>query len=182
MPPSASKKACLCCTGNEILMRQGVSIAGNELHSELAVVTGAVEAMVVDVQCIYPALAELSRCFHTKFISTSDQARFPGAIHIQFEEAKAKEVAEKIIELAIENFPHRDKDRVKIPDVREEAIDYFAVLWRGISGPSSRNLSGGGLFSDMKQGKEVKIYIDGRQYTARVGRPLLWPRKGKSKS
>ncbi len=116
----------LCCTGNEILMRQGISIAGNELHSELAVVTGAVEAMVVDVQCIYPALAELSRCFHTKFISTSDQARFPGAIHIQFEEARAKEVAEQIINLAIENFPNRDKERVKIPNIREEAVVGFS--------------------------------------------------------
>jgi len=89
-------------------MRQGVPIAGNELHQELAVMTGAVEAVVVDVQCIYPALADLSKCFHTKFITTSDQAKFPGAIHIQFEEDHANTIAEKIINLAIEAFPYRN--------------------------------------------------------------------------
>ena len=50
----------LCCTGNEVLMRHGVPIAGNFLQQELAIITGAVEAMIVDVQCIFPALPELA--------------------------------------------------------------------------------------------------------------------------
>ncbi|HTY81826.1 MAG TPA: hypothetical protein VMB24_03505, partial [Dehalococcoidales bacterium] len=41
----------ICCTANEILMRHGVPLAGNFLQQELALVTGAVDAMVVDVQC-----------------------------------------------------------------------------------------------------------------------------------
>src|SRR5512136_166742 len=41
----------ICCTANEILMRQGIPAAGNFLHQELAILTGAVEDMVVDVQC-----------------------------------------------------------------------------------------------------------------------------------
>ena len=45
----------MCCTGNEILMRHGVPIAGNFLQQELAIITGAVEAMVADVQCIMPS-------------------------------------------------------------------------------------------------------------------------------
>ena len=117
----------MCCTGNEILMRHNVPIAGNELHQELAVITGAVEAMIVDVQCIFPALANLSKCFHTKFISTSDQAAFPGAMHIQFEEEDANEIAEKIIRIAIDNFPNRDKNKVNIPEDKNEAIVGFSV-------------------------------------------------------
>ncbi len=117
----------LCCTGNEILMRQGVPVAGNELHSELVLTTGAVEAMVVDVQCIYPALPELARCFHTKFISTSEQARFPGAIHLEFHEDRAEEVAREIVLLAVENFKSRDQARVEIPDIAEEALVGFSV-------------------------------------------------------
>ena len=117
----------LCCTGNEILMRQGVPVAGNELHSELVLTTGAVEAMVVDVQCIYPSLPQLAKCFHTKFISTSDQARFPGGVHIQFFEEKAEEIARKIVTLAIDNFLHRDPKKVHIPQEKEKARVGFSV-------------------------------------------------------
>jgi len=74
----------MCCTGNEVLMRHGVPVAGNFLQQELAVATGAVEAMVVDIQCIMPALGALAGCFHTKFISTSPKAKFPGATHMEF--------------------------------------------------------------------------------------------------
>ena len=117
----------LCCTGNEILMRQGVPVAGNELHSELVLTTGVVEAMVVDVQCIYPALPHLAKCFHTKFISTSDQARFPGGIHIQFIEERADEIARQIVNLAVDNFLYRDEAKVHIPGVKEKARVGFSV-------------------------------------------------------
>ncbi len=117
----------MCCTGNEILMRHNVPIAGNELHQELAVITGAVDAMIVDVQCIFPALSNLVKCFHTKFISTSDQAMFPGAEHIQFEEDKANEIAEKIIKIAIDNFKNRDNSKVNIPNIKNSAIVGFSV-------------------------------------------------------
>ncbi|WP_457571638.1 anaerobic carbon-monoxide dehydrogenase catalytic subunit [Desulfovulcanus sp.] len=117
----------MCCTGNELLMRQGVPVAGNELHQELAVMTGAVEAVVVDVQCIFPALGRLVECFHTKFISTSEQAKFPGSLHIQFEESKATQVAKQIVKIAIEAFPQRDKDKVFIPRYKSEAIVGFTT-------------------------------------------------------
>ena len=117
----------MCCTGNEVLMRQGIPVAGNELHQELAIMTGAVEAIVVDVQCIYPSLGKLSECFHTKFISTSDQAHFPGALHIQFKEHIANEVAEKIITLAIDNYLSRNRHKVYIPHVKAKATVGFSV-------------------------------------------------------
>ena len=117
----------LCCTGNEVLLRQGVGMAGNESHSELAIMTGAVDAMVVDVQCIYPALADLASCFHTKFITTSEQAKIPGALHIQFEEHEADAIATRIIKTAIDAFPNRNKARVYIPQHTSTAIVGFTV-------------------------------------------------------
>jgi carbon-monoxide dehydrogenase catalytic subunit len=117
----------LCCTGNEVLLRQGVGIAGNEGHSELAIMTGAVDAMVVDVQCIFPALADLCSCYHTRFITTSEQAKIPGATHIQFDEHQANDIASKIIKTAIEAFPNRNKAKVYIPKHTANAIVGFSV-------------------------------------------------------
>jgi len=117
----------ICCTGNEVLMRHGIPIAGNFLHQELAVITGAVEAVVVDVQCIFPALADLSACYHTKFISTSPKAKFPGAVHMEFHEETAYETARAIVRAAVENYPNRNRARVFIPDVKSEAMVGFSV-------------------------------------------------------
>jgi len=117
----------ICCTGNEVLMRHGIPIAGNFLHQELAVMTGAVEAIVVDVQCIFPALADLSACYHTKFISTSPKAKFPGAVHMEFHEETAYETARAIVRAAVENYPNRNRARVFIPDVKSECVVGFSV-------------------------------------------------------
>ena len=76
-------------------MRYGIPPAGNFLHQELAVLTGAVEAMVVDVQCIMQALAPLSQRFHTKLITTSPKAKIPGAEHVEFDEVRALETARR---------------------------------------------------------------------------------------
>lgn len=117
----------ICCTGNEVLMRHGIPIAGNFLHQELAVMTGAVEAVVVDVQCIFPVLADLSACYHTKFISTSPKAKFPGAVHMEFHEETAYETARAIVRAAVENYPNRNRGRVFIPDVKSECVVGFSV-------------------------------------------------------
>jgi carbon-monoxide dehydrogenase catalytic subunit len=108
----------ICCTANEILMRHGVPIAGNFLMQELAILTGAVEAMVVDVQCIMPGLSQITRCYHTKLITTSDKAHFPDAdvLHVEFDEHHAYETAKKIVRIAIENYGNRAKAQVRIPE------------------------------------------------------------------
>jgi len=138
----------MCCTANEILMRHGIPIAGNFLQQELAIMTGAVEAMIVDVQCIMPALGALAKCFHTKFISTSPKARFPFAEHIEFEEEKAYAISKKILKKAIENFPNRKKERVIIPGetsglvagfTSESVYDFLGGHYR----PSYRPLNDG---------------------------------------
>jgi carbon-monoxide dehydrogenase catalytic subunit len=117
----------ICCTGNETLMRHGTPIAGNFLQQELAVITGAVEAMVVDVQCVMPALGELTGCYHTKFISTSPKADFPNTLRMEFHEDRAYETAKEIVRTAVENFPNRNQEKVNIPEEKQECMVGFSA-------------------------------------------------------
>jgi carbon-monoxide dehydrogenase catalytic subunit len=114
----------ICCTANEILMRQGIPAAGNFLQQELAILTGAVEAMVVDVQCIMQALVGLAENFHTEIITTSHKAKIKGATHMQFDEHKALTIAKDILRHAIDNFKNRGK--VQIPDHRTDLVPGFS--------------------------------------------------------
>ncbi|MEW6593892.1 MAG: anaerobic carbon-monoxide dehydrogenase catalytic subunit [Thermodesulfobacteriota bacterium] len=97
----------VCCTGNEILMRRGIPVAAGFVQQEIALATGAVEAMVVDVQCIMPSVSEVAKNFHTDIITTNYRAMLPGGVHIQFEEEAALESAKKILTQAIKNFKKR---------------------------------------------------------------------------
>ena len=115
----------MCCTANEILMRHGVAIAGNFLQQELALVTGAVEAMVVDVQCIMQSIQTVAECYHTKIITTAAKAKIPGATHIEFNEHDALKSAREIVRTAIENFPNR-KGNILIPDSQVDQIAGFS--------------------------------------------------------
>jgi len=117
----------ICCTGNEVLMRQGVPIANNYLGQELAIVTGAVDAMVVDAQCIMPSLSRVADCYHTKIFTTSPIVKMPGAEHVEFSIEEADEKAEEIVKKAIENFGRREKGKVDIPDIRSQVIAGFSV-------------------------------------------------------
>ncbi|KJS16061.1 MAG: carbon monoxide dehydrogenase [Peptococcaceae bacterium BRH_c4b] len=117
----------MCCTGNEILMRHGVPVAGNFLQQELAIVTGAVDAIIVDIQCIMPSLPQVASCYHTKIISTSPKAKFPGAEHISFDEHNAMNTARKIVRLAVENYSNRSPEKVSIPSDQMEYMAGFSV-------------------------------------------------------
>jgi anaerobic carbon-monoxide dehydrogenase catalytic subunit len=114
----------ICCTANEILMRQGVPAAGNFLHQELAILTGSVEAMVVDVQCIMQALVDLAGNFHTHIITTSPKVRLKGAMHIEFNEHKALTIAKEILRKAIDNYKNRGA--TQIPQVLENLVPGFS--------------------------------------------------------
>lgn len=116
----------MCCTANEILMRHGVPIAGNYLQQELAIVTGAVDAMVVDVQCIMQGIQQVASCFHTKVITTDDRAKITGAEYIHFDDKNAKESAKVIVRAAIDNFPNRRPERVLIPQVKSPLVAGFS--------------------------------------------------------
>ncbi len=126
----------MCCTSNEVLMRYGVPVAGNFLQQELAVLTGAVEAMVVDVQCIMSSLPDIAECFHTEVISTSPLAHFAKAKHVELDMTDPRAAAREIVERAIVRYPLRDPAKVHIPD---EAVDLVA----GFSYESLFHIMGG---------------------------------------
>jgi carbon-monoxide dehydrogenase catalytic subunit len=117
----------LCCTGNELLMRKGVPMAGNHLIQELVIMTGALEAMVVDYQCIMPSVTDVAKCFHTRVISTADKAKFPGATHISFDPHRGLEIGKQIVRAAIEAFAERVPDRVLIPGEPVPMMAGFSV-------------------------------------------------------
>ena len=115
----------ICCTANEILMRHGVPLAGTFLQQELALVTGAVDAMVVDVQCIMESLPDIAQCYHTLVITTSPKAKIKGAMHIEFNEHDAINGAKAVVKAAIENFPKRGKN-IRIPREKHDLIAGFS--------------------------------------------------------
>jgi carbon-monoxide dehydrogenase catalytic subunit len=117
----------ICCTANEILMRRGIPVAGNFLQQELAIITGAVDSFLVDVQCIMPGVVEVANCFHTEVVATSRQAYIPGTVHIELTEDRAPAVGREIVARAVENFARRDPARVSIPDHKMDVIAGFTT-------------------------------------------------------
>ncbi len=115
----------MCCTANEILMRHGIPLAGNFLQQELAIVSGVLDAIVVDVQCIMQSLADVAQCYHTKVITTDPRARIEGAMHIEFNEHNAAEIARDIIRTAIDNFPNRSGS-IRVPQQETDLIAGFS--------------------------------------------------------
>ena len=105
----------LCCTGNELQMRKGIPMAGNHLMQELVMVTGALDAMVVDYQCIMPSIVDVAKCFHTAIISTSDKAKLPGATHVSFDPRRGLEIGKEIVRKGIDAYENRNPSRVRIP-------------------------------------------------------------------
>lgn len=116
----------ICCTGMEVMMRHGIPTATNSLSQELAIATGALDAAVVDYQCIMPSLPWAAKRFHTAIITTMSIAKMPGATHIEFDEKHAGEKAREILRTAIAAFKKRDPDRINIPPIVNDA-------WAGMS-------------------------------------------------
>ncbi|MCG9479667.1 MAG: anaerobic carbon-monoxide dehydrogenase catalytic subunit [Actinomycetia bacterium] len=115
----------ICCTANEVLMRQGVAPIGNFLSQELAILTAAVDVMVVDIQCIMQSLGPLAKKYHTKLITSSAKCKIPGATHIQFDERKVLETAREIITMAVDNYPNRNK-KLNIPKITSDLVAGFS--------------------------------------------------------
>ena len=115
----------ICCTANEVLMRQGIAPIGNFLSQEMAIMTGAVELMVVDIQCIMQSLGELTKRYHTKLVTSSPKCKIPGAIHMEFQEVNGVTLAKEIIKVAIDNYTNR-KHKVCIPDVKSDMVAGFS--------------------------------------------------------
>jgi len=140
----------ICCTANEILLRHGLPIAGNILQQELAICTGAVESMIVDVQCIMPGLMDISKNFHTHLVTTSSKGRIEGATHIAFTVDRALQIAKEIISDAIMNFSNRGtvvipKEKMDlVAGFSHEAITYMlGGSFRGSYTPLNENIING---------------------------------------
>lgn len=117
----------ICCTANEILIRHGIPVAGNFLQQELAIITGAVEMLITDVQCVMPSLPKVAQAYHTKIVSTSDLAKTIGAEHAGFDHEHAYESAKNLLKKAIDNYQNRKAEKVAIPDVSRPLVGGFSV-------------------------------------------------------
>lgn len=117
----------VCCTGNEVIMRHGIPLATSSVSQEAAILTGALEAMVVDYQCIMPSLSSVAECSHTKLITTMPIARIPKATHVEFAEESARQSARRIVGEAVKAFRRRDPQKVNIPDVSNTAFAGFST-------------------------------------------------------
>jgi carbon-monoxide dehydrogenase catalytic subunit len=160
-------------------MRRGIPSAGAFLHQELAMMTGAVDAMVVDVQCIMPGLAEVARNYNTKVITTSPKAKIPGATHMEFDEEHAYQIAKDIVTEAIENYKNRDPEAgFFIPDESAPMVagfttEYVHTLLGGRFRPSYRPLNNAVIEGRIRGvagvvGCENPCFIQGNQHIEMV--------------
>jgi len=141
----------MCCTANEVLIRHGIPTAGGFTNQELGIMTGLVDLMTVDVQCIMPAIANVSKKFHTKLLTTNPRAKMKGAEHVEFDEHHAKEIARKIVKMAIDNYPNRttkgEHVTEKYPMIAGFSHEYIEYMqggkWRGSFRPLNDAIAAG---------------------------------------
>lgn len=117
----------ICCTANEILMRHGIPVAGSFLQQELAIVTGAVELMLIDVQCCMPSLPDIASAYHTEIVSTTDIAKTVGVTQVSLNEQEPLQSAKMLIKRAVDRYKLRDPNKVAIPDIKKPLIAGFSV-------------------------------------------------------
>jgi len=115
----------MCCSGAEMLSRHGIPHAGNFMSTETILVTGAVDAMGVDVQCIKQGLAKVAQCYGTKLFTTNPRCHIEGAEHIEFEEHEPRKCTDSIVEMAIVRFKNRSLP-IEIPQITNTGIHGFS--------------------------------------------------------
>jgi carbon-monoxide dehydrogenase catalytic subunit len=141
----------MCCTANEILIRHGIPTAGGFTNQELGIMTGLVDLLTVDVQCIMPAITDVSKKFHTKIITTNYRAKMQGAEHVEFDEHHGKEIARKLVRMAVDNFPNRTTKgshvTEKYPLIAGFSHEYIEYMqggkWRGSFRPLNDAIAAG---------------------------------------
>ena len=115
----------MCCSGAEVLVRHGIPHAGNFMSTEAVLVTGAVDVMCVDVQCIKQGLAKVAECYGTPLITTNPRCHIEGATHIEFHEHTPKDCTDEVVIKAISRFKNR-KAKVEIPQIRNIGVHGFS--------------------------------------------------------
>jgi carbon-monoxide dehydrogenase catalytic subunit len=141
----------MCCSGLEMLSRHGIPHAGNFMSTEAVLVTGAVDALGVDVQCIQQGLAKVAACYGTRMFTTNPRCRIEGADHIPLEEHEPRACTDTIVRMAIERFKHRTLP-IQIPKIKNigvhgfshEYINYMlGGTFRGSYAPLNQNIING---------------------------------------
>lgn len=117
----------VCCTGNEVMLRHGVPLAANYLSQEMVMMTGAMDAMVVDVQCIMPGITAVAENFHTVVVTTHDENKIPGAVHRAVHPENALEAAREIVDLALGAYGRRNPKHIHLSDTKETCIVGFSA-------------------------------------------------------
>ncbi len=115
----------MCCSGLDVMSRHGLPHAGNFSSTEAVLVTGAVDAMCVDIQCIKQDLKRVADCYDTEFITTNYRAKIEGALHIPLDEHEPLKCADEIIIKAISRFKTR-KVPIQIPQKTSKGIHGFS--------------------------------------------------------
>nr|2YIV_X Chain X, CARBON MONOXIDE DEHYDROGENASE 2 [Carboxydothermus hydrogenoformans]3B51_X Chain X, Carbon monoxide dehydrogenase 2 [Carboxydothermus hydrogenoformans Z-2901]3B52_X Chain X, Carbon monoxide dehydrogenase 2 [Carboxydothermus hydrogenoformans Z-2901]3B53_X Ni,Fe-CODH-320 mV state [Carboxydothermus hydrogenoformans Z-2901]3I39_X Chain X, Carbon monoxide dehydrogenase 2 [Carboxydothermus hydrogenoformans Z-2901] len=117
----------ICCTGNEVLMRHGIPACTHSVSQEMAMITGALDAMILDYQCIQPSVATIAECTGTTVITTMEMSKITGATHVNFAEEAAVENAKQILRLAIDTFKRRKGKPVEIPNIKTKVVAGFST-------------------------------------------------------
>jgi len=115
----------MCCSGLEMFVRHGIPHAGNFMSTEAVLVTGAVDAMTVDVQCIKQGLAKVAECYKTPLITTNPRCRIEGAQHIEFHEHNPSASTDEIVIKAVSRFKNRTA-KIEIPKIVNAGVHGFS--------------------------------------------------------
>ncbi|MDX9785798.1 MAG: anaerobic carbon-monoxide dehydrogenase catalytic subunit [Desulfobacterales bacterium] len=115
----------MCCSGAEMLVRHGIPHAGNFMSTEAVLITGAVDAMAVDVQCIKQGLAKVADCYGTKLFTTNPRCHITGVEHIEFHEHDPKGCTDEIVIRAITRFKNRTAP-IEIPKIINTGVHGFS--------------------------------------------------------
>jgi len=115
----------MCCSGAEMLVRHGIPHAGNFMSTEAVLVTGAVDALGVDVQCIKQGLAKVAACYGTPMFTTNSRCKIEGAVHIQFDDHNARACTDEIVIKAITRFKNRTCP-IEIPKIVNTGVHGFS--------------------------------------------------------
>ncbi len=121
------------CVGQELMQRQKTSAqgfasqTGNWINQEYLVATGAVDLLMMDMNCSIPGLKDVADRFHTKLVSVDRILRMAGVVdHVDYEPEKAAEQAKELVRMAIETYKKRGKD-ILIPKYKAKVMAGFGV-------------------------------------------------------
>ncbi|CUU48671.1 MULTISPECIES: anaerobic carbon-monoxide dehydrogenase catalytic subunit [Clostridium] len=122
-------------TGQELLQRFEmdevfVGHMGNWLTIEPLLATGTVDVFAMEENCSPPAIDMYAEKYQVTLVSVSTIIDLPGIEHkIPYEPSEVDKMADKLIELAIENFKKRKERKIEplVPKKTQKAIAGFST-------------------------------------------------------